>query len=223
MPLQDSFCPTSNTYVVDCTQHTLIGLGRICDFYCKVIFTKNNVIIHDQSESPILTGWQKNNVVRLWRIVLAPTPWGIPIMPDNANEMNLKAYIAYDIRSVEALVWYVHAAARFPVRATWFKAIKEVNYRSWPRVTQANSISYWPSVDKTIKCHIVHSQQAVRSTKPKIPWWTITYNSPDESPLPSTKSKEIHIHTVHISKLYIRDTGRFPIKARIRNQYLKLI
>ena len=33
-------------------------------------------------------------------------------------------------------------------------------------------------------------------------------------------SNELHMHTVHISKLYTDDTGHFPIKARRGNQYL---
>ena len=39
-------------------------------------------------------------------------------------------------------------------------------------------------------------------------------------PLPSTSSRELHIHTFCISKLYTYDTGRFPIKERSGNQYL---
>ena len=48
----------------------------------------------------------------------------------------------------------------------------------------------------------------------------IPCTSSDEFTLPSTQSKELHIHTVNISKLYIDDMGRFPIKARSGNQYL---
>ena len=43
--------------VIPFFQHNLIGLGPICNTDCKVIFTKNNVIIYDQTESPILMGW----------------------------------------------------------------------------------------------------------------------------------------------------------------------
>ena len=53
--------------------HTLIGLGPIYNADCKVIFTKNNVIVYDQGGSLILTGWREKNRARLWRISLTPT------------------------------------------------------------------------------------------------------------------------------------------------------
>ena len=60
-------------------------------------------------------------------------------MPDNADQTNLRAYSAYDLSSMEALVRYFHAAAGFPVRTTWLKAIKVGNYRTWPVLTLANA------------------------------------------------------------------------------------
>ena len=200
--------------------HTLIGLGPICDADCKVIFTKNNVIIYDQGGPPILTGWRERNGDRLWRITLTPTPEELPAMPNNADHTNLKAYSANDLPSVEALVRYFHAAAGFPVRNTWLRDIKEDNYRTWPRLTLANATEYCPSADENIKGHIVQSRQGVCSTKPNIPQIPIPETSPEEAPLPSTISRELHMHIVHISKLYTDDTGIFPINARSGNQYL---
>ena len=121
---------------------------------------------------------------------------------------------------MEALVQYFHAGDGFPVRTTWLKAIKVGNYRTSPGITLANATAYCPSADETIEVHIVQSRQGVRSTKPKIPRRPIPDTSPDDSYLPSTTSRELHIHTVHTSKLYTDDTGRFPIKSRSRNQYL---
>ena len=112
--------------------HTIIGLAPICDAECKVIFTKHNFIIYYQEGSPILTVWRERRGARLWRIALTPTPEELPTMPNSADHTNLKAYSAYDLPSVEALVRYFHAAAGFPVRTTWIKAIKVGNYRFWP-------------------------------------------------------------------------------------------
>ena len=72
---------------------------------------------------------------------------------------NLRAYSAYDLISVEALVRYFHAAAVFKFRTTWLKAIKVGNYRTWPRLNLANATAYCPSEDETIKGHIVQSRQ----------------------------------------------------------------
>ncbi|KAL7525039.1 hypothetical protein ACHAWF_001180, partial [Thalassiosira exigua] len=47
------------------------------------------------------------------------------------NQASLAAYSEYDPPSAEALVWYFHAVAGFPVRDTWQLAIKNGNYESW--------------------------------------------------------------------------------------------
>ena len=93
---------------------------------------------------------------------LTTTPEELPVIPDNSDQKNLRAYITYNLTTVEALVQYFHAAAGFPVRATWLKAIKVGNYCTWSGLTQANSTAYCPSADETIKGHIVQSQQGVR-------------------------------------------------------------
>ena len=141
-------------------------------------------------------------------------------MQNSADHTNLRAYSAYDLPSVEALVRYFHAAAGFLVRNTCINAIKVGNYRTWHRLTLANATAYCPSEYETIKGRIVQSRQVIRSAKLKIPRRPIPGTSSEESPLPSTRSRELHMHTVHISKLYTDDTGRFPIKARGGNQYL---
>ena len=145
--------------------HNLIGLGPICDADCKVIFTKNNVILYEQGGSPILTGWREKKRACLWCIALISTPEELPAMPNSTDQTNLRAYSAYDLPSVEALVEYFHAMAGFPVRTTWLKAIKAGNYHTWPGLTLANATSYCPSADETIKWHMVQSRQGIRSTK----------------------------------------------------------
>ena len=103
--------------------------------------------------------------MRLWRIVLTPTTEELPVMPDNSDQNNLRAYSAYDLPSVEALVRYFHAAAGFPFRTTWLKAIKVGNYRTCPGLTLANSTEYCLSADEKIKGHIVQSRQGVQFKK----------------------------------------------------------
>ena len=122
--------------------HTLICIAPIYDVECKVTFTKQNVIIYDQEGSPILTGWRERTGASLWRIALTPTPEELPTMPNSLDYTNLKAYSAYDLPSVEALVRYFHAAAGFPVSTTWPKAIKMGIYRTWPGLTLANATVY---------------------------------------------------------------------------------
>ena len=141
-------------------------------------------------------------------------------MPNSAEQTNLRAYSAYDLPSTYSLVQYFHAADGFPVSTTCLKAIKTGNYRTWPGLTLANATSYCPSSYETIKGHISQPIQGVRSTKPKITQIPIPTTSTEDSPLPYTRSRELHMHTVHASKLYTDDIDRIPIKARSGNQYL---
>ena len=87
-------------------------------------------------------GWRERNGARLWRISLTPTPDELSTVPNSTDHTNLKAYSAYDLPSVEALVRYFHAASGFPVRTTWLKAINVGNYRTWLGLTLANATSY---------------------------------------------------------------------------------
>ena len=38
-------------------QHSLLGIGIMCDKDCKVLFTKRRVTIYDKNGTPFLTGW----------------------------------------------------------------------------------------------------------------------------------------------------------------------
>ena len=71
------------------------------------------------------------------------------ITPDitapNAQQSSLKAFSAYDMPGVEALIRYFHAAAGFLVRDTWLKAIKAGNFDLWPGLTYHNATQYCPT------------------------------------------------------------------------------
>ena len=81
------------------------------------------------------------------------------------NQKSPAAHSAYDLPSIEDLVLYMHAAAGFPVKSTWLKAIKKENFETWPGLTYTNSVKYFPHSVETIKGHMVQPSQGVRSTK----------------------------------------------------------
>ncbi len=56
----------------------------------------------------------------------------------------------YDLPSVSSLVCLHHASAGNPVWSTWFAAIKEGNYRTFPSLTLCNAMKHCPSSDATI-------------------------------------------------------------------------
>ena len=150
---------------------------------------------------------------------LLPEDKIIPDITPNAQQSTLKAFSTYDLSSVEALIRYFHAAAGFPVRYTWLKAIKAGNFDLWPGLTYQNATKYCPTSKETIKGHMVQTRQHVRSTRPTRKLGKPTKPIPPEG-VPDEVKNTIHIKTTHISKLYTDDTGWFPVISRKGNQYI---
>ena len=126
-------------------RHTLIGVGPICDADCTVTFKSAAVVVPDLHGNLLLTGWRKKSGPRLWIIALQPDETTLPSMSYDANKTKLKAYSAFDIPIVRALIRYFHAMAGYPVRSTWLKAIGSGNYSTWRGLTLANATKYCPT------------------------------------------------------------------------------
>jgi hypothetical protein len=128
-----------------------------------------------------------------------------------------------NVPSMGALVGFYHACLGFPVKQTWLDAIKAGNCDSFNELTYSNAARYCPDSDKTIMGHLSQQRQNVRSTKPRPPVPEqvplLSAIAPQASSLPSNK---VHISVFPISKLYLDDTGQFPIKARSGNQYVMI-
>ena len=193
--------PSQNAKIMPSFQHNLMGIGKLCDNNCKVVFTKTAVTVFAQDGTSLLNGWREQHGAKLWRFSLIPNKTTTPTWaPQSPTALN-----AHDLPSVGALVHYLHATAGFPVKSTWLAAIKAGNFASWPGLTYANAAKYCPSSDETIKGHLSQVRQGLRSTKPKGP------PPPTPPNLPSPPSKEMHIWSEPISKLFTDDMGCFPV------------
>ena len=124
----------------------------------------------------------------------------------------------------------MHAAAGFPVKSTWLKAIKNGTFESWPRLTYNNAAKYFPHSVETLKGHMVQYTQGVRSKKKKK-----THNNqkkPTQDTLqkqseaanipPQKKTQELHIWDQPVSKLYTDDCRIFPIRSISGNEYIMI-
>jgi hypothetical protein len=169
-----------------------LGIGKICDNDCKVVFDKTSVTVFALDGTTLLQGWRETAGPKLWRFSLIP----IDTFSPSPATQTPAALNMHDLPSVGALVHYLHAAVGFPVKSTWLAAIKAGNFASWPGLTYANASKFCPSSDETIKGHPSQVRQGLSSTKPRmrppIPLLT----------LPSRPSKEMHIWSDPISKLF---------------------
>ena len=50
----------------------------------------------------------------------------------------------YELPSIGHAVRYLHAAAGFPTKETWIKAIRKGNYLSWPLINVKNVSKHLP-------------------------------------------------------------------------------
>jgi hypothetical protein len=117
-------------------------------------------------------------------------------------------------------VSFYHAYLGFPVKQTWLDAIKAGNCDTFDGLTYSNMARYCPNAGKTILEHLAQQPQNVRLTKPKLP----TPPAPP-APLPTAlspmdvPSNQVFIKVHPLSKLYTDNTGRFPVRACLGNQY----
>eukprot|EP00804_Cyclotella_cryptica_P025029 CCRYP_015949-RA/>CCRYP_015949-RA protein AED:0.34 eAED:0.26 QI:0/0/0/0.75/1/1/4/0/538 len=198
-------CPPSSTTYLESASSATTDAVVLFDTHSVTVFNK-------QDDSILLQGWREATGAKLWRFSLLPE--------DHPQPPNLPAALAAtphlalnagDLPSVGALVHYLHAAAGFPVKATWLAAIKAGNYSSWPGLTYANAAKYCPASTETVKGHLKQTRQGLRSTKPKPP-------KPALAPQPHPMNSM----SISNPKLYTDDMGRFPIRSRSGNQYIML-
>lgn len=50
--------------------HNLMGIGKLCDAGCKVLFTEVDFTAYDKNNNPILRGWREQTGAKLWRFSL---------------------------------------------------------------------------------------------------------------------------------------------------------
>ncbi len=126
-----------------------------------------------------------------------------------------------DLPSIPALVAFYHVCLGFPVKDTWLEAIKAGNCNTFGGLTYSNVARYCPDSDETILGHLPQTWQNVRSSKPSKPPSMarppLALLSPQDDDL-----KEIVIQVYPNSKLYLDDTGWFPICACSGNQYVMI-
>jgi hypothetical protein len=206
--------PIGNAKIMPSFQHNLMGIGKLCDNNCKVVFDKTAVTVFAQDGSMLLKGWGEQDGAKLWRFSLIPND---NITPTWATQVPA-AFNAHDLPSVGALVHYLHAAAGFPVKSTWYLVIchqgRQSRQLAWFCMPMPRNIAH-PAM-KTSKA-ISPKYAKARSTKPKAPPTVAPPTSPASS------SKQLHVWSEPISKLYTDDMGRFSVRSRSGNQYIMLV
>ena len=130
------------------------------------IYNEKKVKI-DISKKAVLKGyWCKNSV--LWRIPQKDTILNEnidTIILDRPNPGEAILHI-FELPSTENTIKYMHAAAGFPVRETWIRAVRAGNYETWPGLSVKSIRKYYPhDAEDTLKGRMRGQRQGFRSTR----------------------------------------------------------
>ena len=205
--------------------NVLLSTGKMTDENYIAVYDKEEVNIFDGttakiqvSEEAILKGYRCKQTGQ-WRIPLKPV-----VKNENAdtllyeNRPSPTEAIAnvYELPSTEKTIRYLHAAAGFPTKSTWLKAIRAGNYNSWPGLSCKAVNKYFPESDETQKGHMKQSRQGVRSTKVKVKV------EGEEAPTvkPHVKHSDIYVTVLdHKNTIYTDQPGPYPVLSRAGNRY----
>jgi hypothetical protein len=151
-----------------------MSVGKMAGDGTVSVFTKDGVNVFKEEDvlitckgEPILIGVRDS--LGRYRIPLMQQrgQWQ-PRWPSNQVQKALRqANSVYDLPSTEQAIKWMHAACIYPVKSTWFKAIKAGNYVGWPMLNECNVQMYYPETTKTAKGHIKQTRKNVCSTKAK--------------------------------------------------------
>jgi hypothetical protein len=105
--------------------NSLMSVGQVCDSQCDVIFTRDKVEVNTDGNLVMPGIRYQRSLLR--RVALQETP--------KSNYKNACNH-AHETSNFKELTNYIHAAAFSPVKSTWIKAIQNVNFSSWPGLTE---------------------------------------------------------------------------------------
>jgi hypothetical protein len=123
----------------------------------------------------------------------------------------------YSLPSIKQSIRYFHAAASYPVKGMWIKAINVGNYVTCPGLTATAVWKHFPESDETQRGHMKQQWQGVRSKKIQA--------TPITNPLHTQKKMKdmyIKIHNA-CNTMHMDQCGRFPATSNRENQYIMVL
>ena len=202
----------------DLKAHSLISVPKLSDEGYITLFMdgqkgvvvyRANDITFTVTNEPVLQGCR--DISGLWKITSSKHETGSAKQQLNKN--------VYDLPSTEAAIRILHAAAGFPVKATWITAIKNGHYDTWPNLTAELADKYFPESAATQKGHMKKQRQNVRSTKIRV---RTEQSDPKQEQQCPQREVYIKIYNAH-DTIYTDQTGRMPIVSNRGNRQVMVI
>ncbi len=200
--------------------NSLVSVGKFSDAGYTTVFHPHGegVTVHKKNtirlrvfRKPVLQGWRDAN--GLWRVSRNEKK---PIVVSRSKKET--AASAYSLPSISQTVRYLHAAAGFPTKDSWIKAINNGNYKTWPGITAHVVSKHFPESVETQKGHMKKQRQNVRSTKQKV--------AMDETTEDGELTKALSKHNIMVAvinvdaRVFTDQTGRLPVQSSRGNTSL---
>ena len=233
--LQHQLRPASREVnIVPGIKSSLLSTSKLADDNYITILDKDKVEIFDANNTKVIT--TRGAIIRGFRCPVTRLH-RIPLVPTNEiTNLNTETILCnrppteflrdrpppteainnvYELRSQAELVRFFHAAAGFPTKATWIRAIKRGFYASWPGLTEKAVHKHFPESEETQKGHMKAQKPGVRSTKTKV-----VVNKADDDLTPQSKQRDIMVVTYDLEdelqqKIATDQTGNMPKKQEI--------
>ena len=120
--------------------------------------------------------------------------------------------------SIPAYIRYLHAAAGYPPKTTWLKAISNNQYHGWPIITPQQVGQYLPQDNEhTTMGHLQTTRQGIQSTQEMEP-----PHAPGAAP--RSKAHSLGTYLRGLKNLIATDfPGRFPVTSARGHKYLFIL
>jgi hypothetical protein len=221
---------------------SLISTVKFAKAGYVTVFDRDEVNIYDQrntvitiSRAAILRGWRKPSTNNLWCTPLVPVVHNNNIdtmlvkhppskyLPESPSEA---VHNVYELKTQLELIRYHHAAAGFPTKPTWYKAVKNIQFVLWPGLTAATVAKHFPESKETIKGHARKTRSGLRSIKQK---QANSIDNSDNKEIPTVKYRDVFIKVYRVDdvnvlhNMYSNQTGCFPKKSSKDNLYIMVL
>ena len=191
---------------------SLVSLGQLCDDNCTVALHKNKIEVF-KNKVKLLQG-PRNMHDGLWDI-------HIPTQIQHKNNIQRLSVIIQKSTTKRDLVQFYHAAMFSPAISTFYKAVKNGNFQTWPGLTPELITKYLQPTVATHYGHMKQERQNLQSTQQSTNF--DFFPSPEE---PNIQTNELMatITPYQINQKAFGDLpGKFPYTSSRGAQYFLVL
>jgi hypothetical protein len=164
------------------TKNSLLSIPKMADTRYITVFDDKEINIYDARDTTVLVmrqailqGWYDKKA-KLWCVPLIPidlnknmdmiftTKPPTKFLPEQSPPTKA-IHNVYELKMQPELIRYLHAAAGFPTKLTWIKAIKNKQFASWPGLTTKAVSKHYPESEETSKRHGHKIRSGLQSTR----------------------------------------------------------